>query len=198
MFGFKKKQKDAEGVEFLKFCERNFGAKVGSIHVLPSSNRALPDISMFIWHDCPEPGVMTVISYGLSLMRKPEWVRGRPELMLRLETKDEAWGFAVAAFIDMFREEKTFTYQTILTTDNPVVPGTEMRGFFTFGPPVAKPEEMTFASAEGLPINLTGFYPIYLEERELLPRIGLEAFWHHEQFDFLNATRPNLAKITID
>jgi hypothetical protein len=48
-----------------------------------------------------------------------------------------------------------------------------MRGFFTFAPPVAKPEEMTFPSGHGLPIHLTGFYPIYIEERELLPRIGL-------------------------
>src|SRR5215475_1871082 len=174
MFGFKKKPKDPEGVEFLKFCERNFGASVGPIHVLPSPRKELPDISIFFWHDCFEPGIMTVVSYGLSLMRKREWIKGRPELMLRLETKDETWGFAIAAFIHMFREVKTFQYQTILTTDDPVVPGTEMRGFFTFTPALAKPEVMTFSSAHGLPIHLTGFYPIYLEERDLLPRMGLE------------------------
>jgi hypothetical protein len=48
------------------------------------------------------------------------------------------------------------------------------------------------------PSTINQEYPVYLEERELLPRIGLEAFWHHEQFDFLNPTRPNLAKITIN
>jgi hypothetical protein len=195
MFGFKKTAKDAEGVEFLEFCERNFSAKVGSIHVLPSSKGGLPDISTFTWHNCPEPGLMTVVSYGLSLMRKKEWIKGRPELMLRLETKDEAWGFAVAAFIELFREEKTFQYQTILTTDEPVVSGTQMRGFFTFAPPLAGSEEMTFSSTESLPIHLTGFYPIYLEERDLLPRIGLEAFWHHDSYDPISITRPNLAKI---
>ena len=195
MFGLKKRPKDAEGVEFLKFCERNFGASVGPIHVLPSSRKGLPDISTFIGHGCPEPEIMTFVSYGLSLMQKKEWIKGRPELMLRLETKDEAWGFAVAAFIDMFREEKSFQYQTILTTDEPVVPGTQMRGFFTFAPPLAKPEVMTFSSAEGLPIHLTGFYPIYLEERDLLPRMGLEAFWRHESYDPISTSRPNLAKI---
>jgi hypothetical protein len=195
MFGFKKKSKDGEGVEFLKFCERNFGVDVDSIHVLPSSNKGLPDISTFIWHDTPEPGIMTVVSYGLSLMRKKEWIKGRPELMLRLETKDEAWGFAVAAFIHSFREEKTFRYQTILTTDEPLIPGTQMKGFFTFTPFLTKPEVMTFPSAEGLPIHLTGFYPIYFEERELLPRIGIEAFWHHESYDPCSISRPNLAKI---
>jgi hypothetical protein len=195
MFGLKKKPKDTEGVEFLKFCERNFGARVGPIHVLPSSRTGLPDISTFIWHGCPEPGIMTVVSYGLSLMQKKEWIKGRPELMLRLETNDERWGLAVAAFIDMFREEKTFQYQTILTTDQPLVPGSEMRGFFTFAPPLAEPEEMTFSSAHGLPIHLTGFYPIYIEERELLPKTGLEAFWHHERYDPCSTTRPNLAKI---
>jgi hypothetical protein len=195
MFGFKKKPKDPEGVEFLKFCEQNFGAPVGPIHVLPSCRKELPDISIFIWHGCPEPGIMTVVSYGLSLMQKKQWIKGRPELMLRLETKDETWGFAVAAFIHMFREEKTFQYQTILTTDDPVVPGTEMRGFFTFAPPLAQPEQMTFSSAHRLPILLTGFYPIYLGERELLPKIGLEAFWHHESYDPMSTSRPNLAKV---
>jgi hypothetical protein len=195
MFGFKKKQKGPEGIAFLEFCERNFGGQPGSIHVLPPTNSALPKITTFIWHDCPELGIMTVVSYGLSLMHKPEWTKGRPELMLRIETNDEAWGFAVAAFIDAFREEKSFVYQTILTMDQPLVPGSEMRGFFTFAPPLSEPEVMTFESAEGLPIHLSGFYPIYLEERELLPKVGLEAFWKHEQFDFLNPNRPNLAKI---
>jgi len=183
MFGFKKKPKDSEGVEFLKFCERNFHARVGQIRVLPSSKKGLPDISTFIWHGCPEPGMMTAVSYGLSLAQKKEWIKGRPELMLRLETRDEAWALALAAFIDMFREEKTFQYQTILTTDEPLVPGSDMRGFFTFAPPLADPEVMTFPSTHGLPINLTGFYPIYIEERELLPKMGLEAFWHHESYD---------------
>jgi len=195
MFGFKKKPKEPEAVEFLKFCERNFGAQGTLIRVLPSSQAGLPDISTFIWHGCPEPGMMTVVSYGLSLMQKKEWVKGRPELMLRLETKDEAWAIAVASFIHLFRQEKSFRYQTILTTDEPVVPGTEMRGFFTFAPPLSDSEKMTFSSSEGLPINLTGFYPIYIEERELLPRIGLEAFWHHESYDPCSTTRPNLAKI---
>ena len=104
MFGFNRKRKDTEGVEFLKFCERNFGSRVGPIHVLPSTTKGLPDISIFFWHGCPEPGMMTVVSYGLSLIRKKEWIKGRPELMVRLETKDQAWGLAVAAFIDMFRE----------------------------------------------------------------------------------------------
>ena len=182
-------------MEFLKFCERNFGIQPSSIHVLPSSKKGLPDISTFIWHDNPEPGMMTVVSYGLSLMHKKEWIKGRPELMLRLETNDKAWGFAVAAFIDMFREEKTFQYRTILTTDDPIAPGTQMRGFFTFAPPLAKPEVMTFSSADGLPIHLTGFYPIYFEERELLPKIGLEAFWHHPNYDPCSTSRPNLAQI---
>lgn len=195
MFGLKKKPRDAESVEFLKFCERNFGAKVGPIQVLPSSRKGLPDISTFVWHGCPEPGMMTVVSYGLSLMQKKEWSKGRPELMLRLETNDEMWGLAAAVFIDMFREEKTFQYQTILTTDQPVVPGSDMRGFFTFAPPLAEPEEMKFSSAHGLPIHLTGFYPIYIEERELLPKIGLEAFWHHERYDPYSTTRPSLAKV---
>ena len=138
---------------------------------------------------------MTVVTYGLSLMHQKEWIKGRPELMLRLATTDEAWGFAAAAFINMFREEKTFQYQTILTTDQPIVPGTQLRGFFTFAPPLAKPEVMTFSSTDGLPIHLTGFYPIYFEERDLLPRIGLEAFWHHESYDPCSTSRPNLAKI---
>ena len=182
-------------MEFLKFCERNFGVQVGSIHVLPSSKKGLPDISTFIWHDSPEPGMMTVVSYGLSLMHRKEWIKGRPELMLRVETKDQAWGYAVAAFIGMFREEKTFQYLTILTTDQPIVPGTQMRGFFTFAPPLAKAEVMTFSPADGPPIHLTGFYPIYFEERELLPRIGLDTFWHHESYDPFSTSRPNLAKI---
>jgi len=59
---------------------------------------------------------------------------------------------------------------------------------------LCKPCEAAFPpadAAERLPINLTGFCPIYLEERELIPKVGLEAFRHHDQFDFLTPTRPN-------
>ena len=196
LFGSGNKSKEAEGIRFLEFCEANFGGKPSTIHVLPSSKPGLPDISTFIWHDNPEPGIMTVVSYGLSLMRKKEWIKGRPELMLRVESKDEKWGFAVAAFIDMFREEKSFVYQTILTIDEPLTTESEMKGFFTFAPALSEPEKMTFSDTDGLPIHLSGFYPIYIEERDLLPRIGLEAFWKHERYDPMSVSRPNLAKLS--
>jgi len=180
--------------QYLEFCERNFGRPVDDIRVWKSSNPQLPDVAALIWRDHPEIGTLTAVSYGLSLMEKDEWVKGKPELMIRLDTDSLNWPLAMAYFIDAFREEKSFRYLTILTMDEKISDESGMQGFFTFGPPVIEGESSTFVRENELPINLIGFYPIYLGERELLPQVGLDAFWNHPDYDMFSVTRLDMSQ----
>ncbi len=175
--------------QYLEFCEKNFGKKVDDIRVWRSSDPDLPDVSVLIWQDCPEPGIMTAVSYGLSLMKHTEWTKGRPELMIRLETEDITWALSMAYFIDSFRKEKIFKYLTILTMDEKISDESEMRGFLVFGPPLIDGEDMDFPT-DDIPIKFAGFYPIYLEEAKAIQKYGLEAFWRRDDYDIYSVNRP--------
>lgn len=66
-----------------------------------------------------------------------------------------------------------------------------MTGFFLFAPAILTPESSKIELIDRT-IILTGMYPIYKEETELLQKIGLDAFWHLDGFDLYDVKRKNL------
>lgn len=149
-------------------------------------------IYIFTYFNLPEEGLTTFVTYGLSEGNHPDWKNGKPELIVTLETEDEDWGFAAGFFASAYRGEKAFSYSSLYTTDSPLSEESDMIGFFVFTPAILDPEEFTIQMPDK-PIYLKGLYPIYKEEVELYQSIGLEAFWHLEDFDLFDVKRKNLA-----
>lgn len=146
-----------------------------------------PAISVFFYHDLPEEGMTTAITFGLSEGPTPV------ELMVTLNTHDESWGLAAAYFAAQFRGVKEFRYQSLFTLDEPISQESEMAGFFVLAPAILDRAD-SVVELPGRTIHLRGMYPIYREEVRLLESIGLERFWKHPDFDMYEVRRPNLGR----
>ncbi|WP_052947844.1 suppressor of fused domain protein [Aneurinibacillus tyrosinisolvens] len=176
---------------FLERLEDLFG-EADVIRKIDSNDGNTP-IHVFFYYNLPEEGMLTSVTYGLSEGNHPEWKNGRPEIILTLETQDENWGLATAYFASQFRGEKSFSYASLFTLDTPISNESEMIGFFVFAPSIVDSENSVI-KMPGKPINLVGMYPIYKEEIALYQSIGLEKFWHLENFDLYDVKRKNLGK----
>ncbi|SDE44330.1 Suppressor of fused protein (SUFU) [Paenibacillus sp. UNCCL117] len=151
-----------------------------------------PPVHVFIYKDLPEEGMMTFITYGLSEGDHPDWRVGKPELILTLETGDEAWGFAAAYLAAQLRGIKRFSYGDLFTWGEPISGESGMSGFFVFAPAIIDRERQK-VELPVKPVNLVGLYPVYREEIDLIQTIGLEKFWHLDGFELYNVNRKNLA-----
>ncbi|MGO4179853.1 suppressor of fused domain protein [Paenibacillus sp. TAF43_2] len=175
---------------FLEHIEATFGDEY-QIKRINSIDDGSP-INLFIYNDLPEKGMMTFITYGLSEADHSEWVGGKPELILSLETNDPSWGFAIAHLVAERRGIKRFSFGDLFIFDEPVSEESDMVGFFAFAPSIIDNVTSRIETTDK-PIFLTGMYPIYREEIELYNEVGLQEFWFTEGFDLYNVKRKNLA-----
>ena len=174
---------------YLNYLELMFG-KADVIRRMEAKDCG-PAIHIFYYHDLPEKGMLTAITYGLSIGDHPDWVNGKCELMVSLNTKDESWGMAAAFFAGQYRGEKAFNYGSLFTLDEPISPESAMSGYFVFAPSFLERHQTTLVMPD-FNIFFKGLYPIYQEEIEVYYNIGLEAFWHHANFDMYNIKRPQI------
>ncbi|KRF13681.1 suppressor of fused domain protein [Paenibacillus sp. Soil787] len=177
---------------FLNHIEEVFGDNY-QIKRIESKDGGTP-VHLFIYRDLPETGLMTFITYGLSEVDHSEWINGKPELILTLETSDLSWGYAIAGLVAERRGIKRFSYGDLFTSDEPISDDSEMVGFFVFSPSGLDKESQKIVT-EGKPIFLAGMYPIYREEVQLYNLIGLKEFWFTEGFELYNPRRKNLASM---
>lgn len=149
-------------------------------------------VFVFFYEDLPEEGTLTAVTLGLSEAAHPEWVNGRPELILSLDTQNRDWGLSAAHFAAHYRGQAAFGYGETFTQASPLTDESPMNGFFVFAPSFLDKKESTITLPDRT-IHLAGLYPLYPEEVPLFRRIGLEAFWHKDGFDMYNIKRKNLA-----
>jgi hypothetical protein len=150
-----------------------------------------PPIHLFTYKGIPEEEMTTMITYGLSEGNHPEWIGGKPELILSLETSDPAWGMALGYLVSERREIKRFSYGDKFTFTEPISVESEMAGFFVFSPSILDKEAKEIKTGEKS-IFLTGMYPIYLEEALLIEEKGLKEFWFTPGYDLYKVDRKNL------
>jgi hypothetical protein len=74
-----------------------------SIRVLAATRAGLPPVCCFIFQGRPETGMMTAVTYGLSLGGHAEWGDQKPELIARVRSGDEDCGLALAGFAERLR-----------------------------------------------------------------------------------------------
>jgi hypothetical protein len=178
---------------FLKHITELLGGPEDIIRPVGEGKPGLPPVATFIYHDKPDRGLITGVTYGLSIVDHPKWRFGRPELIVCMESDDESWPLAAAWFAHGFRGEKTFSYGDLFTTDSPISDESAMTGFFVFAPCIGEPNQHRIELSR-YPINLVEMYPLYPGEVALYQKIGLEKFWKLDDFDPLNPRRPDLSR----
>ncbi len=148
-------------------------------------------ITAMVLHELPEPGMLTGVTYGLSLSEHPDWILGKPELTISVRSTDIAWALCIAIFAEEHRGKAPFTYGGTLNHGERIAPESDMTAFVTFAPASLDPDDEEIDVGDGK-IFLTGCYPIYESERQFIHKHGLEDFWKLD-WDLYDVRRPPVA-----
>jgi suppressor of fused protein SUFU len=149
-------------------------------------------VTVLVYDNLP-PGLLTAVTYGLSLADHPDWQHGSPELCVSIRSTDDLWARAVGHLAEAQRGDCTFTYGETINFGEKITPESAMTAFVIFAPAVLDRDDYTnIASASGHEghdiINLAGIYPIHEIERQYIREHGFKAFWDHD-WDMYDITR---------
>ncbi|UTW66221.1 suppressor of fused domain protein [bacterium SCSIO 12643] len=150
----------------------------------------LNGVTSIVYKDIPEKGMITALTYGLSLINHPDWKYGRPELLISVDSDDVSWGQVVGFLANKLRGDCSFSYGETINFGKKISDSSEMDAFFVFAPSILEREDYLDVDI-GLDykINIIGLYPMYASEMELINNWGLEKFWHHSDFDNYDVNR---------
>jgi len=162
-----------------------------AIRVVHPTRAGLLPVCCFVFNNRPESGLMTAVTYGLSLSEHPAWGTEKPELILCVRSTDDEWGLSIASFAERLRGDESFDEGSILTGNTPLSSESEMDGFLLDEPQLADCE----AGRIALPtraVRLRGAYPIYECETDLIRKIGGKQFLEKPGADFRDVQRDHI------
>jgi hypothetical protein len=155
-----------------------------------SLDNRFPGVTNIVYYDIPEKGMTTALTYGLSLIKHEDWKFGRPELCISVESQDKAWGQIAGFLANQLRGKSPFCYGQTINFKEKISDDSEMDAFLIFAPSILDKEHyLDIDIGTDYKINIAGLFPIYSSELEQIEKIGLEAFWHHPNFDQYNIQR---------
>ncbi|WP_228122730.1 suppressor of fused domain protein [Oceanihabitans sp. IOP_32] len=158
-----------------------------------SETNGIAGVTSIVYKDIPEKGMITGITYGLSLGNHPDWKLGRPELIITVDSKDASWAQVAGYLANSLRGNCPFSYSNTINFREKISDESEMDAFLVFAPSIL--DKKDFANIDiGLnyKINIAGLYPIYASEMEYIDKNGLEKFWKHPNFDMYNVNRKRI------
>ncbi len=197
LFNFKKKKSESinsktSAEKYLRHLDHIFQQEP-EFHKNESLIDGIPGVTAIVYKDIPEKGYTTALTYGLSLVKHPEWKFGRPELCISVESPNLDWGQVVGYIANKLRGDCPFTYGQTINFGEKISDDSEMNAFFIFAPSTLdKNDYLNIDIGADYKISIAGLYPIYSEELETINEIGLEAFWHHPDFDNYSVTRKRI------
>ncbi|MNJ91842.1 Suppressor of fused protein (SUFU) [compost metagenome] len=154
----------------------------------------LPGVTSIVYRDIPEKGYITALTYGLSLVKHPDWKFGRPELCISVESSHNSWALIAGYVANHLRGDCPFSYSQTINFGERISEDSEMDAFFVFAPSTLDKEDyLDIDIGLDYKINIAGLYPMYSEELEAYEKMGLEAFWHHPDFDNYSVNRKRIA-----
>ena len=197
LFNFNKKKKETPGVKtpaerYLAHLDNIF-QKEPEFYKNESLIAGIPGVTAIVYRDIPEKGFTTALTYGLSLVKHPSWKLGRPELCISVESSNPDWGQVVGFIANKLRGDFPFSYGQTINFNEEISSDSEMNAFFIFAPNTLDKEDyLNIDIGEDYKISIAGLYPMYADELEVYGKIGLEAFWHHPNFDIYSVNRKRI------
>jgi hypothetical protein len=162
-----------------------------AIRVIQASQPGKLPVCCFIFRDRPETGLLTAITYGLSLSEHPGWGEEKPELITTIRSADEEWGLSLASFAERLRGEESFQDGSILIGPTQLAAESEMEGFLLGD---SQPEDHDHNRID-LPtriVRLRRATPIYQCELEFIQQIGALPFLQKPEVDFRDTQRDHI------
>jgi hypothetical protein len=158
-----------------------------------SLDENLKGVTSIVYRDIPEKGMITALTYGVSLVKHQNWKLGRPELCITVESDDISWSHVLGYIGNQLRGKSSFSYGHTINFGEQISDASEMDAFLIFGPSIlGKDDYLGIDIGLDYKINLAGLYPIYSSEIEKYHEIGIEEFWNHPNFDLYNVNRQRI------
>jgi hypothetical protein len=180
---------DSRAERYLAHLDRVSGGLEPRFTRVASTRPGLHGVTVMSYEGVPQPGMLTAITYGVSLAEHPEWTHGKPELLLSVSSLDPAWGYVLGHVAETLRGACPFSYGDTINFGEPVTPGSGLNAFVVFAPAVLGREDYTEIDVgDELPLSIQGVYPIHQSERAFIHEHGLEAFWNQD-WDPYDVTR---------
>lgn len=180
----------AEQQLFLAHLREIFGPEHTLLkHPCPRGGR---EVDVYVYRNCPEPGMITGVTYGLSLHPHPDWHLERPELMISMASTSVSWPFLAAYFAAEHRGRKRFALGDIFSLGEPISPDTRMDSAVLCAQTLLDPARAVIPLPD-YDVTLVQLQPLHREEVPLCRKLGLEALWNHAAFDPPNPGREPLS-----
>ena len=174
---------------YLTHLDRVSGGLEPRFTRVASTRPGLHGVTVMSYEGVPQPGMLTAITYGVSLAEHPEWRLGKPELALSVNSLDPAWAYVLGNVAETLRGNCPFAYGYTITFGEPVDPGSGLDAFVVFAPAVlGRDDSVGIDVGDALPVSIQGVYPIHQSERAFIRDHGLEAFWNQD-WDPYDVTR---------
>jgi hypothetical protein len=155
---------------------------------MPGPDNGLP-VWLAVYDAVPDEGGTTAFTFGLSSVRHESWRMGTaPELVINVDSSDDDWWLALAAFCTGLRGICPFSLGNTLRLGRPISAESSMSAFFLFWPTILEKHQQEMRMSDRT-INFVQAYPIYEGEIDLISRIGPEKFFMIEGLDFSDVSR---------
>lgn len=111
--------------------------------------------------------------------------------MITMESEDEAWPLAIGYIAEHLRGKCPFSYGTLINFQTKISAESDLDAFLVFAPPFLTEDEQSVDLGDYI-CHIAGMYPIYWSEKQLIDSIGLEKFWHLEEWEPFDPKRTRI------
>jgi hypothetical protein len=174
---------------FMTHLDAITGGIEPAITKIDSTHEGMRPVYVFTYRNWPQPDFITGFTFGLSESTHPDWKYGRPELMISVESLDHSWCEAIGYMAERLRGDCPFCYGLAINFCAEISDHSQMDAFLIFGPPHLD-KSMQSVTLNDYTCNIAGMWPMYSTEIEIYNELGLEKFWHHDDWDPMNVNRP--------
>lgn len=137
-----------------------------------------PPVTVLTYRNMPEPGMLIAVTYGLSLGHHDDWIAGKPELCIGVQSQDRSWAYAIGDIAAQHRCEWAFCYGQMINFNEHVSSESSMTAFVLFAPSILGREDyLGIDVGDELPVHVTAMYPVHEVERQWIGEHGAEAFF---------------------
>lgn len=189
----KEEQNNSAAEKYLEHWENIFNAEP-LFYRNESLQKDIAGVSVLVFKDFPERGLVTGITYGLSLVHHPAWKNGRGELCICVESESLDWPQVAGYIANKLRGDCPFSYGNTINFGQPISDDSQMDAFLVFAPGIFENKEdyLDIDVGRDYKISVAALYPIYSEEMKVIEQTGLEQFWHHPDFDMFDVKRKRI------
>lgn len=180
---------------YLEHFNRILGVEP-ELYKTESQINGLPGVTTFVYKDCPKPGMVTGITYGLSLVNHPEWGNERKELVICVKSENTNWAKVAGFIANQSRENSTFPDGQTINFGKPIIEGSDIDSFFIYTPGIFTREEYkNIDIGYNYKISVAGLYPMYSSEIEIVKKHGVEKLRQHPDFESFSLNRKRISDI---